>query len=168
MLIKVALVVNLKEWIHRSRVDTKEILEKKSLEKMETGAGFMCALCACVVEGQVIRSSPVEGKCNVKVLVVVTHLVPWTVAHQAPLSTELSRQEYWSGLPCPSPGDLPNLGIGGLDGKASLYNAGDLGSIPGSGRFPGEGNSNPLQYSCLENPMDGGAWSMGSQRVRHD
>ena len=45
---------------------------------------------------------------------------------------------------------------GGLDGKASAYNAGDLGSIPGSGRSPGEGNSNPLQYSCLENPMDGG------------
>ena len=42
--------------------------------------------------------------------------------------------------------------------KASAYNAGDLGSIPGSGRSPGEGNGNPLQYSCLENPMDGGAW----------
>ena len=38
------------------------------------------------------------------------------------------------------------------------YNAGDLGSIPGSGRSPGEGNGNPPQYSCLENPMDGGAW----------
>ena len=37
-------------------------------------------------------------------------------------------------------------------------NVGDLGSIPGSGRSPGEGNGNPLQYSCLENPMDGGAW----------
>ena len=47
---------------------------------------------------------------------------------------------------------------GGSDGKASVYNAGDLGSIPGSGRFPGEGNGNPLQDSCLENPMDGGAW----------
>ena len=47
---------------------------------------------------------------------------------------------------------------GGSDGKASAYNVGDLGSIPGSGRFPGEGNGNPLQYSCLENPMDGGAW----------
>ena len=45
-----------------------------------------------------------------------------------------------------------------LDGKASAYNAGDLGSIPGSGRPPGEGNGNPLQYSCLENPMDGEAW----------
>ena len=47
---------------------------------------------------------------------------------------------------------------GGSDGKASAYDAGDLGSIPGSGRFPGEGNGNPLQYSCLENPMDRGAW----------
>ena len=42
--------------------------------------------------------------------------------------------------------------------KASDYNEGDLGSIPGSGRSPGEGNGNPLQYSCLENPMDGEAW----------
>ena len=42
--------------------------------------------------------------------------------------------------------------------KASACNAGDLSSIPGSGRSPGEGNGNPLQYSCLENPMDGGAW----------
>ena len=42
--------------------------------------------------------------------------------------------------------------------KASAYNAEDLGLIPGLGRYPGEGNGNPLQYSCLENPMDGGAW----------
>ena len=47
---------------------------------------------------------------------------------------------------------------GGSDGKASVYNAGDPGSSPGSGRSPGEGNGNPLQYCCLENPMDGGAW----------
>ena len=47
---------------------------------------------------------------------------------------------------------------GGSDGKASAYNAGEPGSIPGSGRSPGEGNGNPLQYSCLENSMDGGAW----------
>ena len=47
---------------------------------------------------------------------------------------------------------------GGTDGKASAYNAGNPGSIPGSGRSPGEGNGNPLQYSCLENSMDGGAW----------
>ena len=47
---------------------------------------------------------------------------------------------------------------GGSDGKASAYNAGDPGLIPGLGRAPGEGNSNPLQYSCLENSMDGGTW----------
>ena len=46
---------------------------------------------------------------------------------------------------------------GSLDGKVSAYNAGDRGSIPGSGRTPGERNGNPLQYSCLENPMDRGA-----------
>ena len=62
--------------------------------------------------------------------------------------------------------------LGGSDGKVSACNAGDLGLIPGSGRSPGEGNGNPLQYSCLENSMDGGTWcrllSMGSQRVGHD
>ena len=47
---------------------------------------------------------------------------------------------------------------GSSDSKASASNVGDPGSIPGSGRSPGEGNGNPLQYSCLENPMDGGAW----------
>ena len=45
-----------------------------------------------------------------------------------------------------------------LNGKASVYNAGDPGLIPGLGRPPGEGNGNPLQYSCLANPMDRGAW----------
>ena len=47
---------------------------------------------------------------------------------------------------------------GGSDGKASAYNAGDPGLIPGLERCSGEGNGNPLQYSCLENPMEGGAW----------
>ena len=47
---------------------------------------------------------------------------------------------------------------GGSDGKVSVYNAGDLGSIPGLGKFPGEGNGNPLQDYCLENPTDRGAW----------
>ena len=47
---------------------------------------------------------------------------------------------------------------GGSEDKASACNAGDPGSIPGLGRSPGEGNGNPLQYSCLENPMDRGAW----------
>ena len=47
---------------------------------------------------------------------------------------------------------------GSSDGKASAYNVGDPGLIPGLGRSPGEGNGNLLQYSCLENPKDRGAW----------
>ena len=57
---------------------------------------------------------------------------------------------------------------GDSDGKESAYNTGDLSLIPGSGRSPGEENGNPLQYSCLENPMageTGGLQSMGSRRV---
>ena len=115
-----------------------------------------------------------------------------------------SRQEYWSGLPFPSPGDLPDPGIEpgsptlqadslsseplgeftvevykdiiqqcylrickhfqflqfpcGLDSKESACSVGDPGSIPESGRSPGKGNGNPLQYSCLENSMDRKAW----------
>ena len=59
---------------------------------------------------------------------------------------------------------------GGSEVKASASSAGEPGSIPGSGRSPGEGNGNPLQYSCLETPMDGEArlQPTGSQRVRHD
>ena len=111
---------------------------------------------------------------------------PWTAAHQAPPSMEFSRQEYWSGVPLPSPTSYLDLHIyyfkrnliwktvpkltvattmfatiivkcfqsingtlmffpGGSDSKASVYNAGGLGSIPGLGRSPGEGNGNPLQ-----------------------
>ena len=60
---------------------------------------------------------------------------------------------------------------GGSDGKASVYNAGDPDSIPRLGRSSGEGNGTPLQYSCLENPMDGGTWQATvyrSQKVGHD
>ena len=58
-----------------------------------------------------------------------------------------------------------------LVGKESACSAGDLGLIPGSGRSPGEGNGNPLQYSCLENPIDRGAWQAtvhGVTKARHD
>ena len=110
---------------------------------------------------------------------------------------EFLRQEYWSELPFPFPGDIfwprdqtcvscigrrilyhsatreapqylaylgPTHNILGLpgssDSKESSCSAGDLSSIPGWGISPGEGNGNPLQYSCLENPMDGGAWQV--------
>ena len=53
----------------------------------------------------------------------------------------------------------------GSDGKESACNAGDLGSIPGLERSPGEGNGYPLQYSCLENPMERGAWQATVHRV---
>ena len=63
---------------------------------------------------------------------------------------------------CPPP---PKKGLkeifgfpGGSHGKVSVYNVGDLGSLPQSGRSPGGGHGSPLQYSCLENPMDRGAW----------
>ena len=55
---------------------------------------------------------------------------------------------------------------GGSAAKQSACNAGDPGSTPESGRCPGEGNGNPLQYSCLENAMDGGAWGGYSPRGR--
>jgi len=60
---------------------------------------------------------------------------------------------------------------GGSDGKEFACDAEDLGSIPGSGKSPGEGNGYPLQYSCLEDSMDRGAWrlqSTGVQGVGHD
>ena len=67
--------------------------------------------------------------------------------------------------------DLSLLIPGGSIGKESACSEGDLGSTPGLGRSPGEGNGNPLQDSCLENPMDRGAWWATSHvvvRVRHD
>ena len=116
----------------------------------------------------------------------------WTVAHQAPLSRGFSRQEYWSGLPCLPPGDLPDSGIKptspalkanflpseqtgkpwigdtlglpvGSTVKESTCNTGDtgdMGSVPVLGTSPGGRHGNPLQYSCLKNPMDQGAWQV--------
>ena len=65
-----------------------------------------------------------------------------------PIKICFSNQGFPDSLDCP----------GGSDGKASVYNAGDPGLILGLGRSPGEGNGNPLQHYCLENPMDRGAW----------
>ena len=94
---------------------------------------------------------------------------------------EFSRQEYWNGLPFPSPGDFTDWGVeprsstlqpflyldfpGGSEVNACACNAGDLGSVPGLGRSPGQGNGNPLWYSCLENPIDRGVWQATVHRV---
>ena len=141
-------------------------------------------------------AEPLSFACMLTCFSCVHLLVsPWTEAHQAPLSKGFSRQEYLSGFPCPSPGDLPNAGIepvsltspslaGGFSTTNATWeapcmficifmyrasqvaqwvkdlpaNAGDAGLFPGSGRSPGGGHCNPLQYSCLENPMGREAW----------
>ena len=76
--------------------------------------------------------------------------------------TDFNKTHYHSTLSFPGVSVIKNL----------LTNAGDMGSLPGSGRSPGEGNGNPLQYSCLENPMERGAWQAtahgGHKRMRHD
>ena len=98
-------------------------------------------------------------------------MTSWTAARRASLSFTISQsllRLMSIELVIPS-NHLP----GGSDGKEAACNAGDLSSIPGSGRSPGEGYGNPLQYSCLENSMDRGVWteesgrlqSMGLQRV---
>ena len=102
---------------------------------------------------------------------------PWTVAHQAPPfmgfsgkstgAISSSKEIYISPYIY---GRKPLGFLGGSDSKESSCYAGVLGSIPGLGSYPGEGNGNPLQYSCLENSMDRGACglqSMVSQRVGH-
>ena len=81
---------------------------------------------------------------------------PWTTAYQAPPSIGFATNKEQCVLP------------GWLSGKESAYNAGVAGmagSIPGSERSPGRGHGNPLQYSCLENPIDRGAWWATIHRV---
>ena len=104
----------------------------------------------------------------------------WTVARQAPLSMRFSRKEYWTTLHFSfvktinwQPSWCIHLfGVGWGESVSSSArpapvaqmvknlpaSAGDPGSIPGSGRSPGEGNGSPLQYSCLENSTDRGTW----------
>ena len=85
--------------------------------------------------------------------IILTVIILNFFSRKLPISTSFSC--FFGILSVPSSGTyFP----GGSNGKASAYSAGDSGSTPGSGRSPGEGNGNPLQYSCLENPMDGGAW----------
>ena len=116
----------------------------------------------------------------------------WIIAHHAPLSMGFPRQQYLGGVPFPSPGDISNPGIDPkspawqqifyhwgmlamglpcwLRNKESACHTGDnvrdAGLIPESGRFPGGRHGNPLQYSCLENPMDREAWQATIHRVR--
>ena len=74
-----------------------------------------------------------------------SHSLCWTSA-RFPVQEDIKRENLHEGFP------------GGSDGKESACNTGDVSLIPGSGRSLGEGNDNPLQYSCLGNSMDRGAW----------
>ena len=79
----------------------------------------------------------------------------WPAMQETPVQV-LGQQDLWRRDRLPTP---VFLGFpGGSDSKEFICNVGDLGSIPGLGRFAGGGHGNPLQYSCLENPMDRGAW----------
>ena len=79
---------------------------------------------------------------------------PMDYSPPGPPSMGFSRQEYWSGVPLPS----PYIYFAGPDSKEFACSAGDLSLTPGLGRSPGERNGYSLQYSCLENSMDRGAW----------
>ena len=72
------------------------------------------------------------------------------------ISWKSPRKKYFDNLLATD--SLGTYTYSGSDGKGTACNAGDKGSIPGLGRYPGEGNGNSLQYSCLENSMDRGAW----------
>ena len=83
----------------------------------------------------------------------ISHTECWPLVSSGCLKPFCNEVKRGMGFPC------------GSDGKATAYNAGDLGSIPGSGSSPGDANGSPLQYSCLENPMDRGAWRATVHRV---
>ena len=83
---------------------------------------------------------------------------PWTAAHQAPPSMGFSKQEYWSGVPLPSPYNSSQLLLVVKNPLVSTGDARDVGSIPGPGRSPGVGKGYLLQYACLESFTDRGAW----------
>ena len=91
---------------------------------------------------------------------MVTSQFQNSVIHNVNLKSVLQYlKKYFNWLASNISLSLPLRDFPGVsDGKVSVYNAGDLGSIPGLGRSPGEGNGNPLQDYCLENPMDRGAW----------
>ena len=105
----------------------------------------------------IFRTNDSKYSMFIQLLSHVRHFATlWTIDHQTPLSMGFSRQEYWSGLPFPSPGDLPNP----VMESGSPVLAGRFFTTEPSGIPLGEGNGTPLQYSCLGNPMDRGAWQV--------
>ena len=102
---------------------------------------------------------------NVKKLSAMQETQVWSLGQEDPIEKGIvthSTIPAWRILCIEEPGGIQSMGLQRAwhDWATNTYyiNEGDLGSSPGLGRSPGEGNGNPLQYSCLENPMDGGAW----------
>ena len=113
----------------------------------------------CLVKWQIKK--PV-GKGHVAYLIGIINCIVWGYSNNA---KRKKIKYFW--FITKADDVFPHSSVG----KESACSAGELGSIPGLGRYPGEGNGNPIQYSCLENPMDRGAWQAtvhGVTRVRHD
>ena len=105
--------------------------------------------------------------CSVQIFILFTYNLVLLISYTTEFSLWFSSENYFISLVIFS---MIQKFSNSVD-KESSCNAGDPGSIPGWGRSPGEGNGNPLQYYCLENPMDRGAWWAtvhGAARVRHD
>ena len=116
-------------------------------ESGSQSSGFLLFCVSKLLRVQVLPFSyPHEGIACPEMTRENDNTLGTTIATKLSIYLQISVSMYIQDLPC------------GSDGKASAYNAGDPGSIPGLGRSSGEGNGNPLQYSCLENSMDGGAW----------
>ena len=110
--------------------------------------------CPSPIPGACSNSYPSSRWCHPTISSSIIHFSSWLQSF--PELRSLLRSQFFTclfGFPLIRL-DFP----GGSDGKVSAYNVGGLGLIPGSGRSPGEGNGNPLQYSCLKNPMNRGAW----------
>ena len=109
-------------------------------------------LCPSLSPGVCSNSCPLSQWCHQNISSSVAHFFscPQSFPASGSFSTQSARPirwpKYWS------------FGFSGSNGKESACKAGDLGSIPGLGRSPGRGYGNPLQYSCMKNPMERGAW----------
>ena len=114
--------------------------------EVNVSLGFSCFFCDPVDVGNLISSSSAFYKSSLYI---------WKFSVHVLLKTSLESFEHCL---VKIENEHICLIVGGSDGKASVYNVGDQGSSPGLGRSTGEGNGNPLQYYCLENPMDRGAW----------
>ena len=101
---------------------------------------------------------PWQARCRLSITVAGTGFIHTVFCFRLRQQTQCILNDFGMNLVISKSSNNCQDFPGGSDGKVSAYNVGDPGSIPGLGRSSGEGNGNPLQWFCLENPMDGGAW----------